>query len=287
MTQQDKIKVVQDLDMYILQKGSQNRVANEMVGVSAATLSQMRNHNWENIADEMWRKVASYLGSGENEWVYCEDTRNAIELKRIYSESQRFKEVYGIIGLSGHGKTSSAKIYEQNNSNVINIFCTSYMDERGFLSEILSKLGKESAGLSTSKMISKIVLEVKSRGNILFVFNEFDKISDKVIYLFISLFNEVEDDCGMIISATHYLEKRINRGVVVDKMGYREVLSRVGGKFFEMEPNNYLDTQKICVVNGLTDEAIIRTIYAESKGDGRRIKRLVNTNKRAKNEHTV
>ncbi|MBA4317962.1 MAG: ATPase, partial [Flavobacterium sp.] len=71
---------------------------------------------------------------------------------------------------------------------------------------------------------------------------------------------------------------------VLDKMGYREVLSRVGGKFFELEPNNYSDTLKICALNGVDDEKTIRTIYSDSKGDGRRIKRLVNCHKRAQNE---
>jgi len=286
MTQQDKIKIVEDLETFILQKGSQNKVAAEMKSVSAATLSQMRNHNWENIADEMWRKVSSYLGSGENEWVYCDTTRNAIELKRIYHDAQQFKEVYGVVGPSGHGKTASSKIYEENNKNVINIFCTSYMDERGFLSEILAKIGKDSVGMSVTKLMAKIVLEVKSRENLIFIFNEYDKLCDKVVYLFISLFNELEDDCGMVISATHFLERKIAKGVVLDKMGYREVLSRVGGKFFELEPNNYSDTLKICALNGVEDEKTVRTIYTDSKGDGRRIKRLVNCHKRAQNEGT-
>ncbi|MGM8362095.1 AAA family ATPase [Flavobacterium sp. ARAG 55.4] len=284
MTQQQKIKIVEDLEMLILQKGSQNKVAAEMKSVSAATLSQMRNHNWENIADEMWRKVASYLGTNDKEWVYCSETRNAAELRRIYDEAQRFREVYGIVGPSGHGKTASAKVYEENNRNVINIFCTNYMDERSFLSEVLAKMGKDSAGMTVTKLMGKIVLEVKSKENILFIFNEFDKLNDKVIYLFISLFNELEDDCGMVISATHFLERKIAKGVVLDKMGYREVLSRVGGKFFELEPNNYADTLKICSTNGVTNEEVIRTIYRDSKGDGRRIKRLVNSHKRANNE---
>jgi len=284
MTHQDKIKIVEDLEMLILQKGSANKVANDMKEVSSATISNMRSHKWDSIADEMWRKVGSYLGTNQNEWIYCPDTRNAIELKAIYSDAQKFKEVYGVVGPSGHGKTASSKIYEDSNKNVINIFCTSYMDERGFLSEILAKMGKDSAGMTLTKLMTKIVLEVKSNGNMLMIFNEYDKLADKVVYLFISLFNELEDDCGMVISATNYLEKKISRGAIVDKMGYREVLSRVGGKFFELEPNNYADTFKICTLNGIIDEETIRTIYKDSKGDCRRIRRLVNSNKRARNE---
>lgn len=284
MTQQEKIKIVEDLNLYILQKGSQNKVAAEMKGVSAAQLSQMRNHNWDNISDEMWRRVASYLGTGSRGWTYCPETRNALELAKLYSDAQKYCEAYGLVGPAGHGKTESAKFYEANNKNVINIFCTSYMDEKGFLSEILAKLGRESAGMNVAKMMQRIVLEVKSRPNLVFIFNEFDKANDKLIYLLISFYNETEGDCGFVISATHHLEKKVNRGVTVDKMGYREVLSRIGGKFFEIEPNNYADTYKICAANGLTDDSVIRTIYAESAGDGRRIKRLVNSHKRAQNE---
>ena len=42
-------------------KGGQNKAANSMRGVSAATLSQVLNNNWELISDEMWRTIASQI----------------------------------------------------------------------------------------------------------------------------------------------------------------------------------------------------------------------------------
>ena len=43
------------------------------------------------------------------------------------------------------------------------------------------------------------------------VLDEADKLSDQVLYFFISLYNKLEDRVGIILCATDYLEKRIKK----------------------------------------------------------------------------
>jgi hypothetical protein len=280
MTHQDKLTIVENLDRYITQKGSQNKVSAEMKSVSAATLSQMRNHNWENIAPEMWRKVGAFLGVGTNEWKFAE-TNNSKLLLSLFSESQNFALVLAITGNAGSGKTETAKKYESENQNVFRLSCNEYWDKKWFLRELLAKMGKETDGMTMPEMMQKAVLTLKSASNPIIILDEADKLADSVLLFFITIYNELEGHCGIIIMATQYLEKRIRRGIAMQKKGYREIYSRVGLRFIELSPTTYADVKAVCQVNGMTDEQTIRGISKDCDSDIRRVKRLVFANKRA------
>lgn len=281
MTQQDKVKIVEDLDRYITQKGSQNKVATEMNNVSAATLSQMRNHNWENIADEMWRKVAAFLGYGTNEWKFAR-TSNSTTLLQLFSESQNFALVMAVTAAAGSGKTESAKQYENDNKNVYRLSCNEYWDKKWFLRELLQKMGKNSDGMRLPEMMHKAVNSLKSTSNPLIILDEADKLADDVLLFFITLYNELEDHAGIILMATPFLEKRIRRGIASQKKGYREIYSRVGLRFIELEPTSYSDVRNVCEANGVNSDQIIKAISKDCDGDIRRLKRLVFATKRSK-----
>ena len=280
MTHQDKIQTVEALEKFIVQKGSQNQVAAGMPGVSAATLSQMRNHNWDLIADEMWRKVAKYVGVAASGWNYV-PTRNSVELELFFNDSQKDSLVIAITGKSGAGKSETAKKYESENKNVFLLSCNEYWDKRWFLRELLSKMGKDHAGMTLPEMMHKAVLMLKSLEKPIIILDEADKLADNVLLFFITLYNALEDHCGIVLMATNFLEKRIRRGVAMEKKGYREIYSRVGLRFIELENTSYSDVEKICNANGIEDPATIRAISKDCDGDVRRVRRLIFSNKRA------
>ncbi len=280
MTHQDKIQTVEALEKFIVQKGSQNQVAAGMPGVSAATLSQMRNHNWDLIADEMWRKVAKYVGVSANGWNYAE-TRNSKELMLFFNDSQQFSLVMAITGKAGAGKSETAKKYEAENKNAFLLSCNEYWDKRWFLRELLAKMGRDHAGLTLPEMMHKAVVLLKSLDAPIIILDEADKLPDSVLLFFITLYNELENHCGIVLMATHFLEKRIKRGVAMEKKGYREIYSRVGLRFIELENTSYSDVEKICNANGIEDPATIRAISKDCDGDVRRVRRLIFSHKRA------
>ncbi|WP_264522174.1 ATP-binding protein [Flavobacterium sp. N1994] len=280
MTHQDKIQTVEALERMITIKGSQNKLAADMPGVSPATLSQMRNHNWENIADEMWRKVAVYVGVSSNSWNYA-PTRNSMELMQFFQDSQKYSLVMAVTGKAGSGKTETAKKFESENKNVFLLSCNEYWDKRWFLRELLAKMGKDHAGLTLPEMMFKVTQLLKSLENPTIIMDEADKLADNVLLFFITLYNELENHCGIVLMATHFLEKRIKRGAAMEKKGYREIYSRVGLRFIELETTSYSDVEKVCKANGIEDSATIRTISKDCEGDIRRVRRLIFSNKRA------
>ena len=279
MTHTEKIQTVEALERFIAQKGSQNKVATSMQ-VSPATLSQMRAHNWENISDEMWRKVGAYVGATATGWAFA-PTRNSSELLEFFKDSQEHALVMAITGKAGAGKTETAKKYESENKNAFLMSCNEYWDKRWFLRELLQKMGKEHSGMTLPEMMHKAVLLLKSIENPIIILDEADKLADNVLLFFITLYNELENHCGIVLMATHFLEKRIRRGVAMEKKGYREIYSRVGLRFIELEGISYSDIEKVCKANGIDDSTTIRAIAKDSDGDVRRVRRLIFATKRA------
>jgi len=280
MTHQDKIQTVEALERMITIKGSANKVAAEMPGVSSATISQMRNHNWDNIAEEMWRKVAAYTGSSSSNWNFAE-TINSQELIKFFTDSQAHSLVIAVTGKAGAGKSETAKKYESENKNVFLLSCNEYWDKRWFLRELLAKMGKDHAGLTLPEMMYKVTQLLKALENPIIIMDEADKLADNVLLFFITLYNELENHCGIVLMATHFLEKRIKRGAAIEKKGYREIYSRVGLRFIELEQTSYIDVEKVCKANGIEDSATIRSISKDCDGDIRRVRRLIFANKRA------
>ncbi len=87
MRTEEKLLIKQTLAAYCEQKGSQKKAANSLRGVSAATVSQVLNDNWELITDDMWRNIATQIGYDPNRWVIVE-TRGYRRMTQLLSDAQ-------------------------------------------------------------------------------------------------------------------------------------------------------------------------------------------------------
>ena len=179
-----------------------------------------------------------------------------------------------MVGGAGCGKTEAIKTYTAANRNVYHLCCSEYWNRKHFLTELLRSLGIEATGTVTEMMFDAIQA-LKKKDAPLVILDEADKLSDQVLYFFISIYNQLEDHCGILLCATDYLEKRIKRGVRNSRKGYREIYSRVGRKFIGLPLANTKDVMAICNANGVTDRSDIARIAEEADGDLRRVKRLV------------
>ena len=85
--------------------------------------------------------------------------------------------------------------------------------------------------------------------NPLLVFDEGDKLNDNVFHYFINLYNRLEGKCGITFLSTDYIQHRIDCGLNHNRKGYNEIYSRIGRKFFELEPTSCNDVFAICQAN--------------------------------------
>ena len=274
METKDKKQITAKLADYCNQVGSQNKAANTMRGVSSATISQILNGNWELITDEMWRNVAAHIDYDANEWAVVE-TRQYKRLTSLLADAQTNALVYGVTGDAGSGKTATIKSYTAEHSNVLRMSCSEYWNRKKFLCELLRVAGLDYSGATIAEMMDDVIRDIKRKKSPLIILDEADKLSDQVLYFFITLYNELEDRCGLVLCATDFLEKRVKRGVNLNKKGYKEIHSRLGRKFIPLQVVNADDVAAVCAANGIVDPKTVTSIVDDCENDLRRVKRKI------------
>lgn len=279
MKQSEKQSIAASLKEYCELKGSQNAAAASLRGVSSATISQMLNNNWDLIRDEMWRNVASQIGHSRRQWVIVR-TRGFNRMTDILADARDNALVFAVIGEAGCGKSESIKNFAKGRRNVYHLCCCEYWNRRDFMEEMLTQLAVQPTGYSLSGMMKEIISTVKRRENPLIILDEADKLPDRVLKFFITLYNDLEDRCGLVLCSTNFLEKRIRRGVTANRMGYNEIYSRIGRKFVPIDQVNAEDIEAVCRANGVDDEDTIDRIIDECDWDLRRVRRLVHADRK-------
>ncbi|MCF0190827.1 MAG: ATP-binding protein [Marinilabiliaceae bacterium] len=275
MVQEEKKQIATRLKEYCSQKGSQNKAANSLNGVSSATISKILAGDWETISDEMWRTIAAQTGHDKRgEWNIAE-TRAYKRMTFLLNSAKSDSLVLAVTGDAGCGKTEAIRTYTQNNRNVYHLCCSEYWNRRVFMSKLLQCMGVDFSGATVSDMMDDIIDNLKKKDTPMVILDEADKLSDQVLYFFISIYNQLEGHCGLILCATNYLEKRIKKGLRSKRKGYEEIYSRLGRKFIELQVINREDVAAVCIANGVTEDEIINAIVADSECDLRRVKRAV------------
>ncbi len=274
MENREKQQIKEALGRFIEVKGSQNKAGNALKGISAATLSQIMNGNWELISDEMWRSLSAQLNVKNKNWNIVETT-NYKDLRAFFADAQDNSLVMAITGDAGCGKTVTARQYQEDNSNVFMLCCNEFWNRKLFMQELLREMGKNPAGDTVGDMMADIVSTLKRLDCPLIIMDEADKLSDQVFYFFITLYNQLEDHCGIILMATDYLEKKVAKGLRLNKKGYKEIFSRFGRRFIHLDPTSDEDIIEVCIANGITEKDDIKEVVDESDADLRRVRRKV------------
>jgi len=275
ISSETKQQITADLLRYVntVAGGSANKASKMLVGISNAYISQMQNAKWDMISDDAWRNVQKQVTQSQGAWVSVE-TKATQKLTRLFHDAKDHSNVFGIIAEAGTGKTYVCSQFESEENTYV-ISCAEFWNRKTFLSELLRKMGKDSGGYTVSEMMAKVINHIQKVDAPLIVLDEADKLTDQVFYFFITLYNQLEDKCGIIMLATDFLEKRVHRGLRLNKKGYKEIYSRLGRKFIEIPQPKGTEVKALLIANGVTDPQTIQFIINSSEGDLRRVKRLV------------
>ena len=269
MTQKERGAVVEALKTYISKYPSRNKAAASLNGISPATLSAMLNGRHELISEEMWRNVASQVmtPASSGGWQTVE-TRAFREMIFAMTDAQESRKVRWITGDAGCGKTTTAGIYASENREVFTILCDEDMRKGDFVREIARVMGFKTKGMRIRDILNASIDRLMEMESPLLIFDEGDKLNDNVFHYFINIYNRLEGSCGIVFMSTSYIEQRIERGVNGNRKGYNEIYSRIGRKFFELEPTSPEDVIALCQANGLTErKGISEVIKSTEKSD--------------------
>lgn len=284
MTTVNKEGIRDALREYVEKYPSQNKAAASLDGTSAGTISMVLSGKWDNISDEMWRTIASqvgYLGFTGDRWQVVETTAFN-EMTEVMRDAQQWKKVTWVVGEAGCGKTTAAREFARQ-KNVFLIQCSEDMRKSDFLRSIAQTVGLRSSDYLVRHMLIDTAAKIIRTKNPLLIFDEADKLQDKVFHYFIELYNQLEDRCGIVLFSTDYIEHRIRSGLKYNKLGYKEIHSRIGRKFYELEPTSPQDVQAICIANGITEKKAIAKVVKDAEEydfDLRRVKKTIHIQKR-------
>ena len=276
----DKQKVIKALGELVERKGSQDKAAKSLKGVSSATISLILSGRGEEVRERMWQNLATQLEIG-NEWVIA-DTLQTMQLRALLEDAQNESLVMSVVAPAGTGKTQTSKLYESENKEVYRLACSEFWTKNDFVDELLRSLGESGLGYTKRERMSKAIEALRRKNSPLIVFDEFDKLSDNVWFFFITLYNELEGKCGMVLLSTDSIEVRIKRGLRLNKRGYNEFWSRLGRKCVKLAGVGYEDIEAVCQANGVEDTALIEDIARDCEGDLRRVVRRIFSERRKK-----
>ena len=276
MTEQQKTKTRDRLARYVQRYPSQNMAAVSLKGISAATVSNILSGKWKSISEDMWQRLESQLIKNEGWQIFS--TAAYRDMTFFLEDAQAESSVMWVAAPAGIGKSTAAASYAALHRNVYRLTCATDMTKSDFVHELAAQIGVRTAGMSIREAFQEILRHVVTLERPLLIFDEADKLADSVMYYFISIYNALEDRCGIVFLSTSYIKKRIRNGVMKDKKGYDEIESRICRRYVDLTPVSAAEIEQICLVNGLSDAAALGRVRAEARecgNDLRRVKRSV------------
>ena len=276
ITEQQKTKTRDRLARYVQRYPSQNMAAVSLKGISAATVSNILSGKWKNISEDMWQRLESQLIKNEGWQIFS--TAAYRDMTFFLADAQEQSSVMWVAAPAGIGKSTAAASYAALNRNVYRLTCATDMTKSDFVHELAAQIGVRTAGMSIREAFQEILRHVVTLERPLLIFDEADKLADSVMYYFISIYNALEDRCGIVFLSTSYIKKRIRNGVMKDKKGYDEIESRICRRYVDLTPVSAAEIEQICLVNGLSDAAAVGRVRSEARecgNDLRRVKRCV------------
>lgn len=267
----DRESVIEKLAALVARKGSQEKAAKSLKGVSSASISLILSGRGGEVRERMWQNIATQL-EVSNEWQKA-DTVQYRQLSQLLDDAQEDHLVMSVVAPAGTGKTFTSKSYEEDNKEVYRLACSEFWSKNDFIDELLRSLGENGLGYSKKERINKAIEAIRRKQHPLLVFDEFDKLNDNVWFFFITLYNELEGKCGMVLLSTDSIEVRIKRGLRLNKRGYNEFWSRLGRRCVKLSAVDYEDIKAVCEANGEVRANVIEDIARDSEGDLRRVTR--------------
>jgi DNA transposition AAA+ family ATPase len=252
--------------------------AARMVGVNPGALSAVLTGKYQSDDTSVWKKIAIWVEYRASDWESA-PTKNFMLIENTCDQAKLHSQVYAIVGPAGVGKSHALRHYATSHKNVIHLTCGDHWTKEEFLYQILNQMGKPYKGLTVSEMMKYIIKDILSLDNPLIILDEYDKLDDKIFIFLITLYNKLEDNCGIIVSATQHLVHRIERGIKYNKKGYAEIHSRLGHRPIQLNKISAKDVQLVCEANGIEDKIAIEKIVNDCDGDLRRVKRSVHRDK--------
>ncbi len=277
LTENQKNEIREALGRYVQRYGSQKKAAASLKGISEATMSVILAGKFENISDNMWSRLRSQVCPATAGYRLA-DTSARVNLMGYFTKMKEDSSVMWITGQAGVGKSTAAREYAERTPDVFLLSCSQDMHRSDFMRELSAAIGLDNAGLSIRETLYAIIRHLVTLDRPLLIFDEADKLKDNVLCYFITIYNELEDRCGIVFLSTDAIRRRMETGISYNRIGYNELYSRIARRFVPLKNATRQEVMEICRINGVEEGKAVREVLEESadaQNDLRRVKRCI------------
>ena len=250
------------------------------LGISTSVYSMVKQGVLDKaLSDANWVRIARRLGVNlrhEIEWKPANTftflfIQEQLELAQLSSLSMILCDEPNI------GKTYSAKYYIGCHENAVYIDCSQVKTKRRLIRKIATEFGTDNKG-TYSDVYEDLVYYLRTLNNPLIILDEAGDLQYEAFLELKALWNATEHCCGWYMMGADGLKEKINRSIDCKKVGYTEMLSRYGGRFSKVTPDDGKEREKflmkqasiVAKVNAPAD-ADIPTIVRKTQGGLRRV----------------
>lgn len=250
------------------------------LGISTSVYSMVKQGALDKaLSDANWVRIARRLGVNlrhEIEWKPANTftflfIQKQLEFAQLSSLSMILCDEPNI------GKTYSAKYYIGCHENAVYIDCSQVKTKRRLIRKIATEFGTDNKG-TYSDVYEDLVYYLRTLNNPLIILDEAGDLQYEAFLELKALWNATEHCCGWYMMGADGLKEKINRSIDCKKVGYTEMLSRYGGRFSKVTPDDGKEREKflmkqasiVAKVNAPAD-ADIPTIVRKTQGGLRRV----------------
>ena len=250
------------------------------LGISTSVYSMVKQGTLDKaLSDANWVRIARRLSVNlrhEIEWKPANTftllfIQKQLELAQLSSLSMILCDEPNI------GKTYSAKYYIGCHENAVYIDCSQVKTKRRLIRKIATEFGTDNKG-TYSDVYEDLVYYLRTLNNPLIILDEAGDLQYEAFLELKALWNATEHCCGWYMMGADGLKEKINRSIDCKKVGYTEMLSRYGGRFSKVTPDDGKEREKflmkqasiVAKVNAPAD-ADIPTIVRKTQGGLRRV----------------
>lgn len=241
---------------------SQNKLAAQ-IGVSAATIINVKRGNWDLISPSMIAQFKSYFRI--DNWG-VRNTPNFAAITKLCEDARDQKRFLAVAGFTGAGKTTALRHFAQRNGEAYYVLATVLHTKRTFLQDIQRSMGI-SEGNSIHDMMTAIIRRLNTGTAPLLIVDDAGKLSHTCLRLLQIIYDSTEFSAGLVIAGTEFLKKEIDRASRKNLMGFQELKRRIAYWQPLRRPTRSI-VEKLCEDYGIQDRAAVDYIYTNAKDYG-------------------
>ncbi len=268
MNEELKKQIAAEADKWI-EPGNDNRSQKKLskkIGISDATLSNLRKGKWDNIGPGIWNKCAAYFNrtgaikhESDDVWRYFDFTPEAEIIRDVIKNAHKYQRRAAIDGPTGKGKTETIKhMVDSDRSNeIIHIIGRRSMNPKTFCINIAEQLGLTQISSNRYHLEEDIAEKILTMGKPCIVFDELENLSLTCYSSIKTIVDLTDGQCGVVMVGID-LWKMTHANALKGKDAFRQLQRRFPVQSYEFLPEG-IEPE---TMNRILTECKIKNKYA-------------------------